>query len=188
MPASNACCLQPKKPLRAGTDLETIYENLLKDGACVRAPGAPQRPPVVVAFDTQCPWCTRLLEAAEPLLAEADFRWYPVAVLSTESVLQAETILSAPDPWDAFLAHERLFAAGKGSGLPVSGLPADRTYERRVWNNSKIFRRAGGTVVPLGAVRTADGRLLPIVARCTTEELRSFIFDGVDVTAPASGC
>ena len=188
MPESVACSLQPKNPLRAGTDLRAIFENLLEDGACVRAPGAPQRPAVVVAFDTQCPWCSRLLEAAKPLLAEVDFRWYPVAVLSTESVLQAEKILSSPDPWSAFLEHERLFAAGNGPGLPVSGLPADRAFEKQVWNNSKIFRRAGGTVVPLGAVRTAEGRFLPVVARCTAEELRAIIFDGVDITAAAPGC
>jgi hypothetical protein len=46
-----------------------------------------------------------------------------------------------------------------------------------VWNNSKIFRRNGGSVVPLGVVKTRDGRYKVFLSGVTTEELAGLIKD-----------
>ena len=43
---------------------------------------------VYVFFDTQCPHCGALWEAAKPLKSQARFVWIPVGILNPSSTLQ----------------------------------------------------------------------------------------------------
>lgn len=56
----------PEYPrLRAGTQLDHLYESMLANGFGIKNPKtAPDLPTVVIVSDTQCPWCSRLWNAS----------------------------------------------------------------------------------------------------------------------------
>ena len=54
--------------LRAGTQLDHLYESMLANGFGIKNPKASSDlPTVVIVSDTQCPWCSRLWNATMPL-------------------------------------------------------------------------------------------------------------------------
>ena len=53
--------------------------------------------------------------------------------------------------------------------------PATQDDRNRVWNNARIFRKSGGTQVPLGIFRKLDGTLVPLFGDNTAEEMRRVI-------------
>jgi protein-disulfide isomerase len=160
-----------KKEVRSGTELDKIYANLQEKGHGVVTPGAAGKPRVVAAIDTQCPWCAKLIRAALPLADKIEFVWYPVAVLNDDSITQGAEILSAQDPWKKLLQNEEEFKAEGHRGLITDGKTFPKEVRQKVWDNSKIFRRAGGTVVPIAVFKTEKGEYTPILAGISTEEL-----------------
>ena len=62
--------------LRAGTQLDHLYESMLANGFGIKNPKASSDlPTVVIVSDTQCPWCSRLWNATMPLTdKDAGFR------------------------------------------------------------------------------------------------------------------
>jgi hypothetical protein len=163
--------------LRAGTDLAGIYNSLLEKGKGFSRKGAESLPKVVIVSDTQCPWCTRLWNTIKPLADKADFIWFPVAVLNDHSVTQGAAILSSPVPWETMDRHEMHFKDEGFRGLNTDEMIIPQKDRDAVWNNSKIFRRNGGSVVPLGVVKTKDGRYKVFLSGVTTEELAGLIKD-----------
>ena len=175
-PAPDFPHLEGYPRVRAGTELKKIYEGLLAKGFAIRKPGLPEGLPVaVMAMDTQCPWCSKLLNASMPLSDRIDFRWYPTAVLRTLSLTQGAYILSSPDPWAKFMEHEEHFRDEGHRGLRTEEMKIDNKFHDQIWTNSKLLRRAGGTVVPLGVFKTADGRYVPILSGTSTEELKAIL-------------
>jgi protein-disulfide isomerase len=164
-----------KKEVRSGTELDKIFTTLQEKGHGVVTPGAAGKPRFIAAIDTQCPWCAKLIKAALPLADQIEFVWYPVAVLNDDSITQAAEILSAPDPWKKLLQNEEEFKAEGHRGLVTEGKTFPKEVRQKVWDNSKIFRRAGGTVVPLGVFKTAKGDYIPILSGISTEELRQVL-------------
>lgn len=157
--------------LRAGTELEEIYNQMLDKGFGIRNKASEGKPIVVIVSDTQCPWCSKLWNAASPLVGKVDFRWYPVAVLRDLSLSQGAAILGSKDPWKMMEHHEAHFKDPKIRGLNPSEFSVDQKYRDEVWSNSKIFRKAGGTIVPLGVYKNAEGKYFPILSGTSTEEL-----------------
>lgn len=157
--------------VRSGTELDKIYANLQEKGHGFVTPGAAGRPRVVAAIDTQCQWCAKLIRAALPLTDKIEFVWYPVAVLNDDSVTQGAEILSSPEPWKKLLQNEEEFKAEGHRGLVTEGKTFPKEVRQKVWDNSKIFRRAGGTVVPIAVFKTEKGEYTPILAGISTEEL-----------------
>ena len=65
--------------LRAGTQLDHLYESMLANGFGIKNPKASSDlPTVVIVSDTQCPWCSRLWNATMPLTDKVNFVWYLV--------------------------------------------------------------------------------------------------------------
>ena len=60
------------------------------------------------------------------------------------------------------MEHEAHFRDKAFKGLDVRKMTLPFEKREKVWDNSKIFRRAGGNSVPFGVLRTTDGRYVPI--------------------------
>lgn len=162
--------------LRAGTELDKIYNELLKDGKGLKKEGIKEGlPKVVIVYDTQCPWCSKLWNAAKPLTDKYDFRWYPVAVLRDLSISQGAAIIAADKPWQMMQTHEDHFKDEKIRGLDTTEMKIEKKFRDDIWSNSKIFRKAGGTIVPLGVFKTPSGKYLPILSGTDTEELTKIL-------------
>ena len=173
---------RPSKPtlpdfprVRAGTQLESLFANPQAEGGGygIRNPDASGLPVATVFFDTQCPWGSRLWQAVQPFLDQIDFIFYPVAVLRCASIGQGSALLAAETPWAALKQHFETFDSEKphNGGIEPAGIELPEEYREQVWVNSRTFRRAGGTEVPLGVFLNDAGRYLPIVQGNTTEEL-----------------
>ena len=163
--------------LRAGTQLDHLYESMLANGSGIKNPDAePRAPTVVIVSDTQCPWCSKLWNATIPLQKSVNFIWYPIPVLNDLSVEQAALILSSPKPWKKMTEHEKHFKDVDFRGLNPAGIHIDKKFRSEVWTNAKIARWAGVTSVPLGVFKNTDGEYLPIFSGTDTKGLRKIIF------------
>lgn len=161
--------------VRAGTQLENLFANPQAEGGGygIRNSAASGLPVATVFFDTQCPWGSRLWQAIQPFLDQIDFVFYPVAVLRCASIGQGAALLASEAPWTALRQHFETFDTEKPhhGGIEPAGLELPEEYREQVWVNSRTFRRAGGTEVPLGVFLNDAGKYLPIVQGNTTEEL-----------------
>ncbi|KAB7651971.1 hypothetical protein FG381_08985 [Sutterella faecalis] len=146
------------------TDLnaERLFVELAENGEGVRFEGPKGAPVVNMVFDPQCQWCVWEFEQFRPFMDRVTFVWHPVAVLNPWSELQGAAILAAKDPKAVFMEHEAHFRDKAFKGLDVRKMTLPFEKREKVWDNSKIFRRAGGNSVPFGVLRTTDGRYVPI--------------------------
>ena len=116
---------------------------------------------VYVFFDAQCPHCSALWRAAQPLTAQARFVWIPVQLLNDTSRTQGAALLAAADPVAAMNAHEVSMQAGTG-GIASAGADAQLAA---VAKNTALFNRLGfasiptivGTHAQTGALVTQEG-------------------------------
>lgn len=72
-----------------------------------------------VLFDPQCPHCSQLWQASQPVLNRVKFVWIPVSIINGKSTAQAAALLSATNPVELMGAHEASILAGTG-GLPAT--------------------------------------------------------------------
>lgn len=66
--------------LRAGTQLDHLYESMLANGFGIKNPKASSDlPTVVIVSDTQCPWCSRLWKqrCRSPTRLTLSGIWFP---------------------------------------------------------------------------------------------------------------
>ena len=163
--------------LRAGTQLDHLYESMLANGFGIKNPKASSDlPSVVIVSDTQCPWCSRLWNATMPLTDKVNFVWYLVPVLRDLSISQAALILSSSNPWEKYGEHELRFKDAGFRGLNPEGIPVDQKYRDEVWTNAKIARWSGVTSVPLGVYKNKAGKYIPIFSGSSTEQIEEVIF------------
>lgn len=119
---------------------------------------------VYVFFDTQCPHCTALWEAAKPLKSQARFVWIPVGLLNPSSTAQGATLLAAKDPVAAMDEHEASMTAKGGGISAVSGIDAQKAD---VAKNTELLTRFGFGSIPTiignhaetGALVTQEGAM-----------------------------
>lgn len=169
-------CVPGWPKLRAGTQLDAIYERMLREGNGFVRPGSnPDNPQVVAVFDPQCYWSNNFWKTSRLLENDVHFIWYPVCVSADYSTAQAASILAAADPWSVFCEHEESFADPDFCGIHAEDYPATQEDRNRVWNNARIFRKSGGTQVPLGIFRKPDGTFVPLFGDNTAEEMRRVI-------------
>ena len=152
----------PKKP-SVPTDFnpEEFYVELEEKGTGFVFGNKDAKITVRVVFDTQCPWCVWQYKEFEPYLDRVKFIWYPVAVLNPWSEIQGAAILSAADPAKAFLEHEAHFK-DEFRGLDVRGKEYPFDVRKKVWDNSKVARRAGCISVPFSVAKLPDGRYVSL--------------------------
>jgi thiol:disulfide interchange protein DsbG len=119
---------------------------------------------VYVFFDTQCPHCAVLWEAARPLRPQARFVWIPVGLIGEKSVAQGAAIVSAADPIATMDENEKSVIA-KGGGIAAMGVTD--AQKDVVKKNTELFNRFGFTGVPTivgkhaqtGEIVTIEGSL-----------------------------
>lgn len=163
--------------MRAGTQLDHLYESMLVNGFAVKNPNIkPNAPTVVIVSDTQCPWCSKLWNATLPLQKDVNFEWYFVPVLRDLSIDQGALILSRKNPWEALAEHEAHFKDADFRGLNPKGIDVDKKFRDEVWTNAKIARWSGVTSVPFGVFKTEKGAYIPIFSGTDTETLKTIIF------------
>jgi thiol:disulfide interchange protein DsbG len=101
---------------------------------------------VHVFFDPQCPHCTDLWTAAQPLLGKLKMVWMPVAFLRHSSAPQGALILSASNPAATMSEHEALLSSRQG-GLPVPA-EVDARLIAKVKANTELLQKLGVDSVP----------------------------------------
>ena len=115
---------------------------------------------VYVFFDTQCPHCAVLWEAAKPLKAQARFVWIPVGLLGDKSLAQGGAILGAADPVAAMDQNEASLRDKQGG---ISALGVADAQKDLVKKNTDLFNRFGFGGVPTVVGKHAqNGQLVTI--------------------------
>ncbi len=178
LPKSGDAFPMPAHPdypkLRAGTQLDAIYERLTASGTGFSKPGVPEGlPRVLVVFDCQCSWSHVFWEMSRSLENEVNFVWYPVCVSRDRSVEQGAALLASESPWDTMEAHQSEFSEG---GIPHEECRAEQKFRDLLWENARTFRKAGGTSVPLGIYKTPDGRYIPFFGTSFAQDIRRAVF------------
>jgi thiol:disulfide interchange protein DsbG len=108
---------------------------------------------VYVFFDTTCPHCAHLWEAAKPLQGRLKVVWMPVGFLRPASLTQGATILAAPDPVAAMSLNETRMLAHQ-DGIPVPAeLPASALAQVKA--NTALLEKLRVDSVPLVLWRNA---------------------------------
>ncbi len=151
---------------------EKMYNSFLKDGTGFSFPHKEGAPVAVVAFDTQCPDCMRLLQRLQPLLKDVQVNFYPISFMNIHSEPQGTTILMADKPYEVFERQHEHFKDPDFRGIryDISKLPVE--LRDKVWTNTKLHRRAGCRAVPYGVFKNSKGEYVPFDENLTTEELR----------------
>lgn len=122
------------------------------------AEGARQPKRVVYVFsDTECPYCHRLWQEVQPLLAGGDVqvRYIMVAVIKQASLGRAAAVLTAKDPAAALRSHEAHYADSPIK--PLQDIPAD--MHQRIVANNHLMNRLGAFGTPAIVYRDADGKV-----------------------------
>lgn len=166
--------LYPK--LRAGTQLDAMYERLVSRGYGFHQPGDMSgRPEIVVVFDPRCSWSHEFWKTSRILENEIDFYWFPVCVSADLSTAQAASILASTSPWLTMREHQDAFEDPDYCGIHPEQYPATQQDRDHVWENARIFRKAGGTSVPLAIWRNPQGEFVPFFGDTTAEEIRKVL-------------
>jgi thiol:disulfide interchange protein DsbG len=127
----------------ASTPVSIAAINVEAKGFTVGAPMSART--VYVFFDSQCPHCTELWEAAKPLKSQAKFVWIPVGLINPSSTAQGATLLAASDPAAAMEAHETSMRARQG-GISAGGdIEAQKAI---VAKNTELMTRFGFASIP----------------------------------------
>jgi len=112
---------------------------------------------IYVISDTECPYCHRLWQQVQPMLAHGNVqvRYVMVAVIKPESLGRAAAILSDADPAAALRRHEANF---RDSPIkPMLHVPAK--LESRLQANNELMSQLGVSGTPAIIYHGADGRL-----------------------------
>ena len=124
---------------------------------------------VYVFFDTQCPHCAVLWEAAKPLKAQARFVWIPVGLLGEKSLAQGGAILGAPDPVAAMDQNEASVRDKQGG---ISAVGVADAQKDSIKKNTELFNRFGfGGVPTVVANHAQNGQLVTIEGSLPTAGL-----------------
>jgi thiol:disulfide interchange protein DsbG len=108
---------------------------------------------VYVFFDTTCPHCAHLWQAAKDAGPQLKVVWMPIGLLRPQSGPQGATILAAADPSAAMAANEASVLAN-GKGIQVPGTLDDAVLDK-VKANTELFRKFNADSVPLIVFRNA---------------------------------
>jgi thiol:disulfide interchange protein DsbG len=129
---------------------------------------------VYVLFDTQCPHCGHLWEAARPLLNKVKFVWIPVAIINGSSTSQGAALLTAANPLEAMTAHEASLLARTG-GMAAPGSIAPE-IEAALKKNTQIFNDLRLESVPFIVAKNAgNGQFVTQSGALDTPALVQFL-------------
>ena len=121
-----------------------------------------------VFFDTQCPHCAALWEAAKPLKSQARFVWIPVGVLNESSTLQGAAILASADPVGTMEQHEASMRDKKGGIAPTGG----DAQKQAVGRNTQLLTKFGfGSIPTIIGKHAQTGELVAVEGSLPTAAL-----------------
>lgn len=104
---------------------------------------------VYVIFDPNCPYCHKVYQEAQRHLKGFQFRWIPVAILTSSSRGKAAALLMARDKVAALRTNEEHFVRARGElgGIaPLRNIPA--SIRARLQDNLDLLQASGAPVVP----------------------------------------
>jgi thiol:disulfide interchange protein DsbG len=171
--AATAAAATSAQPSAGKLDAALLYEQLSKEGrGFAMQPLAGPRQPVYVLFDPQCRYCMQLWHNALPLAQRVMFVWIPVGLLNERSEWQAAAIVAAADPRATMERHETAFTGG---GLDVAQHKIDSADLDSIRANTRIFRRGGGTAVPVTVFKDRSGRPSAFAGVLAADDLRRLL-------------
>lgn len=130
--------------------------------------------PVYVLFDPQCPHCSQLWKASEPLHTKVKFIWVPVAIIGPKSLPQGAALMQASDPVQAMGAHEQSLLAGQGGMSASASVPTE--VEAAIKANSQLLDRLGADAVPFIVAKNArNGQVVTKAGSMTTPALAELL-------------
>lgn len=129
---------------------------------------------VYVFFDTTCPHCAHLWQAAKPLVGKLKIVWMPVGYLRPQSTTQGATILSAANPSDKMEENEKSVLA-RGPGLTPSATLSPEVLAQ-IKANTDILTKLNSEAVPVIVFRNAKtGAFGKVEGALETEQLSSMV-------------
>jgi thiol:disulfide interchange protein DsbG len=136
------------------------------------AEGSSQPRRIVYVFtDTECPYCHKLWEATQPLLArgEVQVRHVLVAVIAPQSAARAAAVLNSPDPKLAMHQHESAF--GHSPVVPLQNVPP--ATARRIDGNNALMDSLGISGTPATVYKDADGKVRMAVGMLPPDRIKA---------------
>ncbi|MGS1012969.1 thiol:disulfide interchange protein DsbG [Rhodanobacter sp. UC4450_H17] len=136
------------------------------------AEGAAHPKRIVYVFtDTECPYCHKLWEATQPLLANGDVqvRHVMVAVIAPQSAARAAAVLDAPDPKVAMHQHETAF--GHSPLAPLKDVPPPTA--KRIADNNALMDSLGISGTPATVYKDADGKIRMAVGMLPPDRIKA---------------
>jgi Protein-disulfide isomerase len=152
----------------------STWDDLAKASWIAEGSTHPQR--IVYVFtDTECPYCHKLWQATQPMLAagSVQVRHIIVAVIAPASRHRAAAILDARDPAAALRLHESTFehsAVQPEAKVP----PATAT---RIAANTALMEKLGIEGTPATVYRDANGSLRILAGLPPVDVLRRIFLD-----------
>lgn len=104
-----------------------------------------------VFFDSQCPHCGRLWQAATPLHKKVKFVWIPVGMINATSAAQGAALLTAANPAELMSEHETSLLAGKGGISTSSSVTPE--IAQAIKSNTQLLNSFGAESVPFLVAR-----------------------------------
>ena len=129
---------------------------------------------VYVLFDAQCPHCSQLWAASQPLQGKAKFVWVPVSLLNGRSTTQGAALLQAANPIELMQAHEKSIIAGNGGLVPTAAITPE--LEQTMKSNTALFNSLGVDSVPYIVAKNAQtGQVVTKNGALSTPALAEFL-------------
>lgn len=135
------------------------------------AEGASHPKRIVYSFtDTECPYCHKLWQATQPLLAGGDVqvRYVMVAVIAPQSLGRAAAVLEAAEPAAAMRRHEAAF--GHSPITPLQKVPA--AVAERIQANNALMAKLGIAGTPGTLYKDSKGRVRMAVGMLPPDQIR----------------
>ena len=136
------------------------------------AEGATHPKRIVYEFtDTECPYCHKLWQATQPLLANGDVqvRHIIVAVIAPKSLNRAATILGAADQKAMLHQHENSF--GHSTVQPTADVPA--VTMQRIAANEQLMHKLGIQGTPATIYKDAFGKIHMVQGVLPNDQLKA---------------
>jgi thiol:disulfide interchange protein DsbG len=156
-------------------DLPALFDQVFTDGKGFDQGEVPETSTTVfVLFDPQCPDCIKFWDLSNTFKTQVRFIWLPVAVLNSRSEPQGALILSATHPADMMARQVELFNT-PSRGLETTGVSISDSAREDVWQNARIFRRAGGKSVPFLISQDRTNQIIGSADIESLESLETFL-------------
>ncbi|GAA4360550.1 thiol:disulfide interchange protein DsbG [Kangiella marina] len=139
-----------------GPRMERAWKEL-EESAWV-ADGSDDAPVIIYTFtDTNCPYCHKFREAAEPWIkaGKVQLRHILVAILRKSSMSKGATILGSDDPEAMMQQHNNAFSQG---GVTVDPAAVEKG-QVRVQLNTNMMQRLGFGATPTSLYKDQNGKI-----------------------------